>query len=303
MRQVNTETMDNTLINVRLTEGTMDEEALVNAKIILPCDLPVKVYVGGRVVTVDDKEAMFIPPGTVIGIYSSYKRREIDFNFDIIKQEPSFSFLLPVLMTPFVIKDAAVNKERIPEKKSPLGHILPVTGDKKAKKIIKEDEPLSPIEMIGFIYDSSEKPEDTFSSLKQVILLKTLFIMLGEDALLALSGKDTHEKISSEMVNRLSLAVRFINSEYEKQITLDDIATSAGYARAHMSHVFKAFYGISLFDYLNSVRAHAAAKLLLTPGTTPHEAAEKSGFTSSSNFNRVFKDVCGCAPREYMKFR
>ena len=295
--------MNETLIKTQLFEGAREESVAGCARIILPCDLPVKVFTGGRVVTVDTNEAMMIPPGSILGIFSSCKHREIDFDFGIIEGEPAFSFMLPVLRTPFVIKDEAADSEGIPARNTPLGHILPVVGDKKPKKKFGGDAPLSPVRIIKEIYNSCEVPDEIFGELKAAILLKTLFIMLAEDALPALSGKDSPEKVSAEMTERLSKAVRFINSRFREQITLDDIAEAAGYARAHMSHVFRKFYGISLFDYVNLVRTYAAAEVLMSPGATPHEAAERSGFTSSSNFNRVFKEIVGCAPRDYMKYR
>ena len=295
--------MKESFIKTQLVEGARDEFVTEDVRIILPCDLPVKVFTGGRVVTIDSGEAMIIPAGTVLGIFSSYKRREIAFDFSIIEAEPAFSFMLPVFSMPFIVKDEAMDLDRLPGRDTPLGHILPVTGDKKPKKRIKEDEPLSPVKMIEFIYDGCENKDEIFGEIKTSILLKTLFIMLSEDALLALSGKDNAEKVSEEMVGHLSKAIDFINENYYRELTLEGIADAAGYARAHMSHIFKKFYGISLFDYLNRVRAYAAARILISPGTTPHEAAEKSGFTSSSNFNRVFKDVMGCAPRDYMKLR
>ena len=206
--------MKESFIKTQLVEGARDEFVTENVRIILPCDLPVKVFTGGRVVTIDSGEAMVIPAGTVLGIFSSYKRREIVFDFNIIAAEPAFSFMLPVFSMPFIVKDEAMDLDRLPGRDTPLGHILPVTGDKKPKKRIKEDEPLSPVKMIEFIYDSCESKGEIFGEIKTSILLKTLFIMLSEDALLALSGKDNAEKVSEEMVGHLSKAIDFINENY-----------------------------------------------------------------------------------------
>ena len=64
--------MKESFIKTQLVEGARDEFVTEDVRIILPCDLPVKVFTGGRVVTIDSGEAMVIPAGTVLGIFSFF---------------------------------------------------------------------------------------------------------------------------------------------------------------------------------------------------------------------------------------
>ena len=56
---------------------------------------------------------------------------------------------------------------------------------------------------------------------------------------------------------------------------------------------------MSFYDYLNKERIQVAEKLLLNPELSITEVAFRSGFSSISTFNRVFKNSKNCSPTEF----
>ena len=84
-----------------------------------------------------------------------------------------------------------------------------------------------------------------------------------------------------------------------EDISLDTIADVAGFSKFHFSRLFKQFTNISFYDYLNQRRVKEAEKLLLNPNLSITEVAMRSGFSSISTFNRVFKSFKECTPTEF----
>jgi AraC-like DNA-binding protein len=67
---------------------------------------------------------------------------------------------------------------------------------------------------------------------------------------------------------------------------------------AYLSALFSKETGISLLEYINTLRIEEGKKLLKS-GCEVSEAAEKCGFRSSGAFIRVFKKFTGITPGQY----
>lgn len=84
-----------------------------------------------------------------------------------------------------------------------------------------------------------------------------------------------------------------------EQVRLEDIAESIGKNPSYTSSLFSNTCGVTLIEYLNSVRVKKACSLIAYT-ETPMEDIEKScGFNNHRNFCRVFKAYVGTLPRRY----
>ena len=99
---------------------------------------------------------------------------------------------------------------------------------------------------------------------------------------------------------RLKDAIIYINRNLEKNITLKDIADAACLTPTYFSAVFKKYNGISPWDYIKIKRVEKAIELLKTTNMTKLEIAEKCGFNSSSNFYKIFIEITGKKPGDYL---
>ena len=93
-------------------------------------------------------------------------------------------------------------------------------------------------------------------------------------------------------------AKKFIDDNFEKNLTLDDLAGEAFLSKFHFTRLFKQYYGKTPYQYLTEVRI-SNAKKLLSAGRTVTETCYQLGFNSLSSFSALFKKLGGSAPTEY----
>jgi AraC-like DNA-binding protein len=101
---------------------------------------------------------------------------------------------------------------------------------------------------------------------------------------------------------KLDKAFEYLDQNYQRQISLKEVAGAAGFSEYHFSRVFKKATEKNFHSYLNEYRVKKAERLLFEDVTITH-AAFASGFNSIVTFNRIFKQIKGCSPSEYIKKR
>lgn len=102
-------------------------------------------------------------------------------------------------------------------------------------------------------------------------------------------------------VSNLSVdtAIRYINENYQKPITLADIANLVGLSESHLSTIFKTETKLGFLQYLTAVRINKVCLLLEEPRFNISEIASSSGFANPGYFTKIFKRYTGKTPSEY----
>jgi AraC-type DNA-binding domain-containing proteins len=95
-------------------------------------------------------------------------------------------------------------------------------------------------------------------------------------------------------------SIEFIRKNYHRKITVKDIAAHVHLSEAHFSRLFRAETGISPYSYLIEHRINTS-KLLLEKGFSITETAQRTGWSSDSNFIYAFKQSTGVPPGGYVK--
>lgn len=118
-----------------------------------------------------------------------------------------------------------------------------------------------------------------------------------------LCGKCTTEsaKRHGPSLDKLKLVTKYVELHYAKKITIEEIASVAGFSESHFMKYFKNACGVSFIEYLNDYRLTMAARMLLAGDEAILIVAEESGYDNLSYFNRCFKKKYGKTPREYRK--
>ena len=100
-----------------------------------------------------------------------------------------------------------------------------------------------------------------------------------------------------------SIIIDYVSSNYQKNITLSDIAKLLGYDYHYVSRFFHSIFNMSFKDFLNTYRLEAVIQALDDSSTNKKlvEIAFESGFQSIGNFNVCFKKNLGISPSEYRK--
>jgi two-component system response regulator YesN len=94
-------------------------------------------------------------------------------------------------------------------------------------------------------------------------------------------------------------AINFMDANFDKEISVADIARACHLSPSRLAHVFKEYMNVTIVDYLNSIRLEKAKHLLLTTDMSCTEICYIVGFNNQSYFIRAFKSYLGTTPAKY----
>ncbi len=95
--------------------------------------------------------------------------------------------------------------------------------------------------------------------------------------------------------------VEILHREYGQPLNAKILAERVGVSEPTIYRMFQKQVGVSFINYLNSIRVNAACGYMENTELSITEIADRCGFSSLSNFYRVFQAYKGQAPREYRK--
>ncbi len=114
----------------------------------------------------------------------------------------------------------------------------------------------------------------------------------------AFSVSNKHEEQSMSVVNK---AKQYIDENYMKELTLDDVSRVVNISSYYFSKVFKEETGENFIDYLTRLRIEAAKSLLKTTDKSMKEISAEVGYSDPNYFSRNFKKYTGKTPTDYAK--
>lgn len=98
----------------------------------------------------------------------------------------------------------------------------------------------------------------------------------------------------------VALTCDYLEKNYQKRISLSDLAALTGRSKYYLVRTFTKNKGITPYRYLETVRINAA-KALLEEGVEPIDVAIQTGFADQSHFSNFFKEFIGITPKQYQK--
>ena len=99
----------------------------------------------------------------------------------------------------------------------------------------------------------------------------------------------------------LRKAERYIQENYSRKLSLEEIATVSGFSAPYFSTIFKRETGENLSRYLSRLRVEKASALLIGTNLPLSTIANTCGFEDQSWFSKIFKNHTGMSPRRYRK--
>ena len=99
---------------------------------------------------------------------------------------------------------------------------------------------------------------------------------------------------------RIRRILSYIEQNYMNQITLDDISEHIHLCESECTRLFKRHMNTTLFSFLQEYRIERSLEYLNTKESIS-AIAEKTGFSDSNYYSKVFSKIKGCSPREYRK--
>lgn len=114
------------------------------------------------------------------------------------------------------------------------------------------------------------------------------------------SMKDKTNKQFRSLSEQIAVIVR---SEYDQELTLEQIGERLHYNPNYLSNIFKKEFGTTFSDYLMNYRLEMAKKWLVETDMTIREIAERLQYHKPQNFIRSFRKKEHVTPGEYRKSR
>jgi len=135
-----------------------------------------------------------------------------------------------------------------------------------------------------------------------------------EDMILGKQTLHTKEKVPPlELITRdstnilpfkcpnLIAAIKFIKTNLEFNICVNDIVAQVPISRRSLEMLFRKNLHITINDFIQSEKLNRATSLLKTTNLTIDDIAERSGFQTVSYFYRAFKKVENLTPAQFRK--
>lgn len=141
----------------------------------------------------------------------------------------------------------------------------------------------------------SEKQTGYRVQARHILLSALVYIMRKYDY----TASNTLKSISSGSTDKLKEAMLYIDKNLDKKLSLKEIADVACMTQTYFSSVFKKFNGISPWNYITIKRVEMAIEMIKTTDMSKLEIAERCGFSSHSNFYKLFSRITGKTPNDY----
>ncbi|TAN01895.1 MAG: AraC family transcriptional regulator [Chitinophagaceae bacterium] len=134
-----------------------------------------------------------------------------------------------------------------------------------------------------------------------VLELISILNFLSRSVKMTLLSDSTFNNVNKFNYNsrRIEKALAFMDQNFDKTITLSDVAKLNNMTDSAFSRFFKTHTGKTFLDILIEKRLGHVSRLLIESPLSIADIAEQCGFNNISNFNRLFKKKKGFTPNEF----
>lgn len=132
-------------------------------------------------------------------------------------------------------------------------------------------------------------------------LLESVFFSEYKELLqqLVIATCDYIYELSKGKNNIIIETMHYINENYAKNITLNDIAKHTNVNSSYLSRLFKEKTGDTLINTINHKKIEKAKDFLSNTNMKIYEIAESIGIEDTTYFSHFFKKYAGMSPKQY----
>ena len=123
-------------------------------------------------------------------------------------------------------------------------------------------------------------------------LAKFIHLIRGERGKIPVTKPAT----ADHLFRRLQVAKTYLHDTWQAPFSLAEVAQVAALSEYHLSRLFKACFGQTIFSYHESLKMERAREMVLTRQTPIYELSYALGYEDTSYFIRRFKKHYGVSP-------
>ena len=129
--------------------------------------------------------------------------------------------------------------------------------------------------------------------------LNLLYELSNDPGMRTLASRSFAQVEQETRSRRIRTVCSYIDRNYASPVRLKDLADLTNMSEAALSRFFKQQTGKNITEYVIDIRVGRAAKELIETEKTVAEICYSTGFNNISNFDRMFKRLKGCSPKEF----
>lgn len=148
----------------------------------------------------------------------------------------------------------------------------------------------------GMVYEFRSRADylPTVMEISDIPSLRTWFV----DKIGAAS-RNVSTKASEKSLGAVEAAKAYIQNNYSRDISLDEVSAAVNISPYYFSKIFKEDVGEGFVEYLTKIRMDKAKELLTTTECSMKEICSMVGYADPNYFSRTFKKNVGVTPTEY----
>ena len=136
--------------------------------------------------------------------------------------------------------------------------------------------------------------QESYSNENFLNYVRILFV----EILRASDSYDKNTAVSAEV--NMPAILGYIR-KYQKNVTLEKLATEFHYNKVYLGKLIKSKTGINYNEILNEFRIHKGEEMLLHTELSVSEIAKECGYHSLDHFTRTFRKIKGISPLSFRK--
>lgn len=108
--------------------------------------------------------------------------------------------------------------------------------------------------------------------------------------------------IPNQSSENLNMVIKYIGSHYmDMDLSIQIVSKETGIASEKIARIIKEYCAMTFRQYLNNIRIAEAKRLLLESDRQIIDIAMAVGYNTVNHFNKVFKLLVNCSPKEVRK--
>ncbi|HHY81627.1 MAG TPA: AraC family transcriptional regulator [Clostridiales bacterium] len=166
--------------------------------------------------------------------------------------------------------------------------------------VVKEDLRLRGEDQADFdILINRMYNEYTLRKKGYINIIRAYMIELIIKILRCFYGKSKDDNVAEKKVTAIDSIMSYLQTNYSKGFDLNELALKCFLSKNYLCKIFKEITGITITEYMQSLRIAEAAKLLETTDRKITDIALEVGFSDYKSFNSVFKRIKGKTASQY----
>ena len=105
----------------------------------------------------------------------------------------------------------------------------------------------------------------------------------------------------SSKYKKLKPAIEFIEQNFDKSFSIDDLSRLCNYSQPRFFNLFKEVTGVTPISYKQNIAVQHALKFLSETNLSIEDISERLGFSSANYFRTVFFKYTGKTPKQIRK--